>query len=191
MFRKRNPHLFSNTTIKMDTTDFREKIAFPQLNPAARVYIHGSTYAENAFLHNPDPIIRLTPIITYVKETLAAHRNIVSGYDFLFGAVWGDKQRKMLDIIGFCGLNPKDWPGNPDLPGKLFRNGTLVSALELERAEMGATCGDGVIVLAEEEKHRRRSDDLQDYVAKPALPGEPWSIYGFADERLELLARNG
>jgi hypothetical protein len=80
-------------------------------------------------------------------------------YDFILATIYGDiEHRKSIDCFGFTCLYP--WPGNPDISPWVCKNGVFV----LDKV---TTCGDSMIVLGQEEAHRRACGDIVAYLCNP------------------------
>jgi hypothetical protein len=95
-------------------------------------------------------------------------------FKFIIGILWGtDDGDKMIDGFGFKGLpspgiNPQDWPGNPEIYSWTFKNGVLIKGIDKNLLGIkNITCGDGFILMAEEEKYRRQCKDIHDYIQNP------------------------
>src|SRR3989338_3842919 len=77
--------------------------------------------------------------------------------EYTLAAIWADRDEKVIDFFGF-GDAIDNWPGNPEVKSWVFRNGIFFRG--------GSTCGDTLIMLGEEEKIRRKTQNLQDYFEK-------------------------
>lgn len=86
-------------------------------------------------------------------------------FQYLIGVLWGNKKRdKLLDFFGFKGISRK-WPGNPEIYSFIMENGVLVAEPGNHIKAIG--CGDGLIILGEEEKYRRRTKSPADFARHP------------------------
>ena len=107
--------------------------------------------------------------------------------DFIVALLWGDTERNELvaDLVGFRNMhpwpgNPYVWPGNPDVTLWRFRN-------EHYRQESrDHLCGDDLILLGQEELHRREQRDLQSYAQTslflpPMIRSDDYRLYLFPE----------
>jgi hypothetical protein len=140
---------------------------------ARLTYDHGPLPPIRAYLHNagideafdcPKRKTVEAKVEEHLIKTLIMNRGIINGADYLLAAIWGDKGAKMIDLFRYSGLG--GWPGNPDFAGFVFRNGVYMP----EKREL--TCGDTLIVLGQEERYRRTTKDLKEYVEhSPSIDG--------------------
>jgi len=80
-------------------------------------------------------------------------------YSYMLAFLWGNAGAKMIDWFGYSGI--EEWPGNPEVSAWVTREGIMVPRKNLEIA-----CGDGLIVLGEEERYRRRTRSLKEYLER-------------------------
>lgn len=141
------------------TPNFRGRVTYisDQL-PPTRAYFHSSMTEAYS---NPNPDNK--SIDALAKEhlilSLGMNLDLVDGADYILAAIWGDNSSKMIDIFKYSDIN--NWPGNPDMGAFVLRDGVYVP----EKREV--TCGDTLIVLGQEEKYRRTTKDLTDYMEHP------------------------
>lgn len=81
------------------------------------------------------------------------------GMDYFMAISWGEDGQKIVDVFGYSGLKEK-WKSNPEVSGWVIRNGIISKTREI-------TCGEGLIVLGQEERHRRQTRNLKQYLALP------------------------
>lgn len=147
--------------------------------PSGRIYIHKSGL-YSAFGSQKFAIEYARMAFTeYIDPRAKGERKVIRDtYQFLIGILWGNPEHnKMIDFIGITGLtsNPEDWPGNQDSENWIVRNGILVPDNEKKRYSgiSPLTCGDGRIILGEEEKWRRTCNTFEEYVKTvPLILGE-------------------
>lgn len=96
----------------------------------------------------------------YTKRLI--HRNngmLTRDFDYVIAITWGNSDEfekyRMVDFIG-AKFTEDEWPGNPDMQFRTFRNEVLSSNTVL--------CGDGLRILGMEEDLRRSLDSLEQYI---------------------------
>jgi hypothetical protein len=135
-----------------------------------RVYFHKSGFYDAFFDPNKeDASSALDNGLDHVERVLrrdhtqaqiSRRPGLFHDMDFFLAGVWGDNGDKMIDFFKYSGLNG-EWPGNPEMTSFVFRNGVY------QPEERGVTCGDGLIILGTEERHRRTTSDLSEYLGSP------------------------
>lgn len=85
-----------------------------------------------------------------------------SGILFTNAIMWKDKEHPMIDFFGWNFENREsfDWRSNPEIYTWVTRNGVLVPGREFN----DITCGKGLIIMGEEEKHRLATSSLNEYL---------------------------
>lgn len=134
----------------------------PNNLPPFRAYVHntGAELYDSGHLS----IAEITEDVTkQLISSLVRNPELVTGAAYLLAAMWGCDEKKIIDLFAFSDIG--DWPGNPDVAAFVLENG--VYAPENKKI----TCGDTLMVLGIEEKHRRRCTNLDDYMRRP--PGIP------------------
>ena len=135
---------------------FVARFNVPSGFPPARFYLHQAGLHEAFGSQNP-----VGEAGRYVLDVLIAMRRMGMGgkYDFVIAMAYGDIQhQKSADLFGF--ICPPSLPGNTDVEPWVCRNGVFVP-------EGIVTCGDSLIVLGQEEAHRRTCKDLADFLRNP------------------------
>ena len=99
------------------------------------------------------------PFAQAKADFLEALEKLEIAYPWSIGILWGDSGVRVTEIFAFSGI--KSWPGNPDIVYYQFRNG------EFAFNPLNLTCGDGLMVLGEEEKFRRTTSSLEEYLSSP------------------------
>ena len=163
----------------------------PSANPSGRAYVHG--YGLSAFdkmdLGKPCLLLANREVITNKRifNALDHYQRVWSNtyemdhenfgdpatngrthrFKFIIGIVWGnDEGDKMIDAFGYK-LTPT-WPGNPEIYNWTFKNGVLIPEPSQKPSGLkNITCGDGIIIMGEEEKYRRKCRALYDYTGHP------------------------
>lgn len=145
----------------IDSIGFVARVNLPYQGPPTRAYVH---QAGLDLFGADDPHAAAKQ---YLLESLAGNRGAFADQTYLLAAVWGDaaRQERVIDVFGFSDVHPDQWPGNPDVSGWVIRNGIIVPSTKL-------TCGDMTIVLGEEEKYRRNSRSLEEYLVNPPVINE-------------------
>ncbi len=83
----------------------------------------------------------------------------LTGYPWSVCILWADGEDRVVDVVRYQ-HDMKVWPGNPEADPGVVRAGWWI--------EKGPkTCGDGIILLGEEEKMRRRTGSLDEYLSAP------------------------
>jgi len=132
---------------------FKAYINIPDNSPPVRAWVHEAGNEIYGVLETG-----LTEARHYLRHCLELHKENLAQFQYVLAAIWGEETDKVIDVFGFKDIN--DWPGNPDVQPWIIRNG-------LWRREDSATCGDGIILLGQEEEYRRVCGSLDDYMANP------------------------
>jgi len=149
-------------------------------NPRGRLYVH--TYGLGSFANiDPDPKFTgisdetgslVSKAFSYGEQLYKHACSIATEkcFEFMMGIVWGEHGNRMVDFFAWSGLNPLkkpgNWPGNPEIYSFVLRNGVLVPEGEdFSIKQIG--CGDGIILVGEEEKYRRSCTNLDDFTSNP------------------------
>ncbi len=126
---------------------FKTKFILPWMNSSARGYVHEFGYDVWG---NKGKVV-----IEYLSNCL---KNMPKGFmedDFILAALWGNNGKRMIDCIGLRGIK-NNWSGNPEVNAWVYDNGVYIITRNI-------TCGDGLIMLGEEEKFRRTTSSLEEY----------------------------
>lgn len=163
----------------------------PYKNPSGRIYFHSagmesfenvkiSPDVRNLFDTEKYPLI--AKAYTHLREVyeslifkgIPIRRNDdkKDKFDYLIAIAWGNNGEKIIDFIGYWGLRKegfiKNWPTNPEIYTWITKNGVIVS--DKENPFPGVKnifCGDGAIILGEEEKYRRACKNEWEYSKNP------------------------
>lgn len=131
-----------------------------------RAYVHETGFFK-AYSHD------LGEAMNHLSFTIMLHNAVEqnpmnaidSRFQYALAALWGHLNERMIDFIGFSDIDksdePKNWPGNPQMTPMIFKNGIYSPDSKV------ATCGDGLVMLGIEEKHRRGRKNLKDFIEHP------------------------
>jgi len=141
--------------LKMNYID-RQKLTI--LGRSVRLYTHNAGFPK-VWSNGVGRIYTASKIYDYVNSSFEKNGSEFKKFDYMIGIAWGNKESssRMIDVFGYE-LNKKVWPGNPDVTILNIKDGVLVKNRPI------STCGDGLIMLGEEEKHRRESVNLESYL---------------------------
>jgi hypothetical protein len=115
-----------------------------------KLYIHNS---EQYSFHNK------RGAIFYLKQCIEGNKDRLKNVDYFISLLWSNKKRdQLMDFFVYSDLQ-KDWGGNPDVAVWQVING-------MWRKDENITCGEGLILLGEEEKLRRNTNNLAEYLEK-------------------------
>lgn len=92
----------------------------------------------------------------HLKISLSNNHKYLEGAKFMIAVMWGDLGDKMIDLFKYDSLD--NWSDNPEVSSFIIRNGVCVPK------EKTITCGDGLIVLGAEERFRRDTKNLDEYM---------------------------
>jgi hypothetical protein len=125
-----------------------------------RTYVH--RFGLNLYdQREADAVIRA---IDYARCTLAANHTIMShdsrGDSGVIAFAWARGNERVVDF--FKMTYEKNWPSNPAGKAFVFKDGVYQPDFEFD------TCGDGFIVLGEEEKFRRTTAKKHEYFTSPS-----------------------
>ncbi len=131
----------------------RKTIHIPDWIPLRALVVESSVESvfenvDDGFCYLVDSIFRNSA----TPESMASE-----DYMFFLGIAWDEGKDKMADIIGWARVDPKDWPGNPDIGGWVFRNGVYVQ-------DDPITCENGVGIVARESEYRRGCLNLEQWI---------------------------
>jgi hypothetical protein len=158
----------------------------------ARLYIHNAGLDFYSEGHGTSEIVkreileRIYPPIEEIKTRNAfVHAlDVLTNpefpeFDYVIGIIWARKRgkikkeqklEKMIDWFGWRGLDTSikadNWVGNPDIYSLI----TINSFIKLDDKNMEISeisCGDGAIILGEEERYRRTTKNLNEFASKP------------------------
>ena len=121
--------------------------------PPLRAYYHNSGFIA-AFTDKVKEIHIATK--NHLIDTLKENKGLIESGDYLLAMLWGDDGDKMIDIFKYSGVK-NNWKANPGVESLVMKNGIYSPDKEI-------TCGDGMIVLGQEEEYRRTTWNLKDYM---------------------------
>lgn len=135
--------------------EFLETISFLDGVAPVRSYIHreGFEFFGNDFASAKD----------HLKNTLNENQQLLGNLDYMIAILWGYKLEEslMMDIVGWPDAG--NWPENKGAQSFIMENGIYLPE------EKGVTCGDGFILIGKEEKYRRSTKSLEDYMRNPPV----------------------
>ena len=127
--------------------------------PPVRSYVHEAGINE---VYDGKALNAQKYLEDFLKKIDPYHA--VKDCEFILACIWGDvtNNGKMIDIFGLNG-DYEAWPGNPTYSSWVIENGLFTHSNVI-------TCSDTLILFAEEEKYRRTTKSLVDYMnAAPCL----------------------
>lgn len=135
---------------------------YPNWTPPTRVYVHRAGFPDVWGSDTYQGGLKKTSnyfVDTYLSDHLTRMKYSADKFNFLLGVMWGNETDKMMDLFGF--KYDRVWPGNPEVHGFVIKNGVQLKGNPVTNP---LTCGDSLILLGEEEKHRRTCSDLTTYI---------------------------
>src|SRR3989338_4984322 len=126
-----------------------------------RFYLH----TQGISVYGSDPIRAARDEFTRARQFLAGHQK---HYSWVLGILWGEKHEPIIDLFVYTllSLSEEGWKLNPQVAYAQFRSGKFIEN------PRGLTCGDGLIVLGKEEEHRRRFNNLEQYLREAQRFGQ-------------------
>lgn len=118
--------------------------------------------------NNAEQVARAVSHLRY--DVLTPGLPPLSGYNFLLGAVWGDKGERVVDILGFREIS--EWPGNPEIDTWVSREGVLRPTTKSVLCMEG-----GRIIFGAEGELFAASDSLRQFIDTP-MPQHPLILGG-------------
>lgn len=85
-------------------------------------------------------------------------KNSLNKIEYFKAILWGENERKVIDFFSYNSLLD-NWKGNPDLSAWVVRD-------RIWRREQNISCGEGMILLGEEEKLRRNTKNIEEYLSR-------------------------
>ncbi len=143
---------------------FIGRINLPDHKVPVRAYVHESGF-QSAYDSNP------TTVGSHLEKLLNGslwYR--LDPFTFVLAELWGEDKDKMIDFFGVK-CTDAHWPGNPIYSSWITKNGVLVPQSR-SPSKYEVTCGDGIILVGQEEAYRRTTRDLRDFANRPpTIPG--------------------
>ncbi len=124
-------------------------------------FTYVKNYKENKgkfYLHKSGEEIHLQHKIfdDFLEYGIKAPEEARKG-DYFISILWGDSDKnKLVDMFVYSDLK-ENWESNPDVSSWFIKNGVWTK-------ENPLTCGEGIILLGEEEKLRRKTKCLDIYL---------------------------
>jgi hypothetical protein len=139
----------------------RARFNAPDWFPPVRAYFHEAGLVQ-AF--QTEAITPELNAINHLQDIFRYRKFETKDFKYCLAMVWGDNEDKMIDMIGVKDVpttpDKLDWPGNPEMPIFIFRNGVY-------QPQEKNLCEDGMIVLGEDARYRRYCNNLQQYLENP------------------------
>jgi len=127
-----------------------------QSHPPIRIYLH-RIGSKNYFDNQNNSELDIMKKLFYDSFTI--NRDLLRDADYLLAIMWGNNKKKIIDTFKFTDIH--DWPGNPIVDSYVLSDGLYIP----ERTSIA--CGDGLLVLADEERYRRTTPNLDHYMRMP------------------------
>ena len=128
---------------------------FTEEHPPVRAYFHGAGFRDTF----GGKLVARNRLVA----TLYQRAGLFSGGDFLLATVWGDNGVPTIDLYEFKANT--EWKKNPNYTLFVLKDGIFVP----DRRD---TCGDMIIMAGAEERYRRTTENLDEYMAKgPGIEG--------------------
>lgn len=152
--------------------NFIGRINLPGARIPTRGYLH-KTGAEAYAPRSPQLFARvregteqIDAARDYLQTLLSREGVIPEGINYIIAILWGNEEKeKVIDCFGFSGIEKfPHWPGNPEVRAWVLINGVYSNSTDIQRE---ITCGDGIIILGQEEAYRRRCTSLEEYIQNP------------------------
>ncbi len=143
-----------------DSPNFRKRWTYVSDKlPPVRAYIHEGGLVD-AFTSSQEE----TEVKTYLIDSLFKNSELLKNGIYLLAAIWGENGAKMIDLFKYSDI--KSWPGNPTVGAFVIKNGLYIP----EKRDI--TCGDTLVVLGSEERCRRKTRSLNEYIEEsPKIEG--------------------
>ena len=132
--------------------------------PPGRIYLHDTAREtlENGPIKKPYKAFRraFQAGMPLLHEELG-HSN------FFLSILWGKKDELRMDFFAYTLDDVFNWQSNVGVSPWVVERGVI-----WKRPDGEMTCGEGIILLGEEEKLRRRTHNLAEYLESGPLPIE-------------------
>ena len=149
------------------------RINLPEARVPLRGYLH-ATGVEAYTSSSPKLFIGYSGIREQLEIAEAHLQTIFSKglvapnkLNYIIAIFWGHERskEKIVECFGFSGIQGfPHWPGNPDVKTWKLIDGVYYNNTNVQRK---ITCGDGIIILGQEEAYRRRCKTLDEYLQNP------------------------
>lgn len=133
--------------------------------PPAKFYVHQEGFSD-VFKGEED---RVKQFLRDYKKS-QRERTDMDPLDWMMGIVWGDAfGNSRIDSFGYK-LSRRNWKSNPNVQAEAtlrVKEGEGFDLLETGFDSLNpVSCGDGLLVLGTEERARRRTQDIKEYMAR-------------------------
>jgi len=134
----------------------------PDNNPPVRAYLHetgSGHYAEPSW---QDQQAQARSAEAYLKETFAKKALLPLELNYILAVMWASENgEKIIDCFGYYGVQEfPGWPGNPWVRVWTLEDGCY-------NPELAMGCADTMLMLGQEETHRRACRTLDEYLRNP------------------------
>jgi hypothetical protein len=140
-------------------TGFLSEMNFSKNKPPVRVYAHQAGF-EGCSSYASLPYEGF-------EEALKSIKSKISKLDYILATTWADEKTRAKNIEFFGFKLWGKWPGNPEMYAWQMQNRVYVPNNKI--GSRAASCGDGLIMLAQEEIYRRSCKNLREYTSRPAI----------------------
>ncbi|MBT3985528.1 hypothetical protein HOE91_04480 [archaeon] len=120
----------------------------------ARAYLHDGGIEA----YGEEPIAAAEEHLMEALQSLN-QTGTLQGFPYSVCILWADKGDRIVDVVRYQ-HDMLIWPGNPEADPGVVRAGWWTM-------NGPKTCGDGIILLGEEERMRRTTGSLDEYLAAP------------------------
>ena len=128
-------------------------------------YVHISAMENQAFPCDEEAVGAFAK--GWMDNLEERYCNLLNDGDFKIAMIWGEGSRPRRRTDMFSYDIGEDWSQNPEIHPFMFSGGKL-----LDVYNGPVTCGDGIILLGQEETHRRTTPELGVYLAvRPTILG--------------------
>ncbi len=148
---------------------FIGQINLPEAKTPTRAYVHEAGIGAYITSGEPFHVDSITPIQNarrHLEEVLTRGLVVPQNLQYMIAILWGNEDKeKVVDCFGFSGIQGfPHWPGNPEVQSWVLINGVYHHNPEIQR---NITCGDGLLILGQEEGYRRHCKTLESYLQNP------------------------
>lgn len=128
------------------------------------VFVYAKTYKDvkgKIYLHKSGEGFYQENLKKYIWAALGTAPKKVNRLDYFNSILWAENGKRIIDFFGYYGTKG-DWNANPEIHSWVIYKGIWTR-------ENPITCGEGIILLGEEEKLRRRTKNIEEYLSHTIL----------------------
>ena len=136
------------------------------------VFVKGEIFNENEdsfkflkgkmYLHSSGEGIYQDDLKKYLWAAFGDRPQNVNNINYFNSILWAENGKRIIDFFGYHGLK-NNWKGNPDVYSWVIDK---KENYRWHNSGISITCGEGIILLGEEEKFRRTTKNLEEYMSK-------------------------